>query len=304
MLGLARIAEKGPLVAISLAIGLLLVASVLPQFIPLLDLVSLPLTILSGAVMSYVCLRFGQQAAFQALFGGAAVLLLMSIVSHGNIWQLPLTGLMVWLPPALAALVLKRTVSLELALLLIAGVGVIVAFIVQLNAQAILDYWQSMLDLMMARAREQQSELFADEEFAERLKLFSVAMLRAIGVSVMAVAVGCLFIARSWQAQLFNVGGFQKEFHALKFGRAAALVALPVIVLSMVTSFGWLDSLALVLIFLFCLQGLAVVHSLVKQRNMSNGVLVVMYAFLILPHTMYLIGALGLTENLYPLRKS
>jgi hypothetical protein len=304
MLGLARIAEKGPLVAISLAIGLLLVAMVVPQLIPLMDLLSLPLTILSGSVMSYVCLRFGEQAAIQALVGGTLVLVVMSLVVFTNAWQLPLAGLMIWLPPSCAALILKRSVSLAMALMIIAGFGAAVVVVVQLNSDAISSYWQNLLQLMMERAREQQSDLFAEEDMSERIALFSNAMRDAIGVSVMAVAAGCLFIARSWQAQLFNPGGFQKEFHSLKFGRIAAIAALPIVVISMLSDIDWLDAIAMVVVFLFCLQGLSVVHALVKQRGLSQGTLVVMYALLILPHVMSLLSALGLSDNFYPVRKS
>lgn len=301
MLGLARIAEKGPMVAIGLAIGLLFLAMILS---PLIAFFSLPVLVLSGAVMAYVCLRFGEQAAIQALVGGALVLFLMSFLLQGSVWQLPLTGMLLWLPPAIAALALRYTTSLPISLLVIAAFGIAVAMVVQMNADAIVAYWQKSVSVLMEVMAEQRPDLMAGENFGQKLEQLLDVMLGATGVTVMVLAVGCLFIARSWQAQLFNVGGFQKEFHALTFGSSAGLVALAIIALSMFSEIGWLDAIAFVVIFLLGLQGLAVVHSLVKRRGLSTGVLVVMYTFCILPQVILLIAVLGLCDNFYPLRKS
>ena len=120
----------------------------------------------------------------------------------------------------------------------------------------------------------------------------------------MSVALGALFLARSWQAGLFNPGGFQKEFHALSLGRNAALVCVLVIVLSVVQNGQLAGAVAFVVIFAFFIQGLAVSHSLVKQRGMHRFWLYGIYVLLFIPHTMLLLAALGLADNMFRLRRA
>jgi uncharacterized protein YybS (DUF2232 family) len=61
---------------------------------------------------------------------------------------------------------------------------------------------------------------------------------------------------------------------------------------------------AMVAIFALFVQGLSVCHALVKQRGLSQGWLVGIYLLLLLPHTVLLLGALGLADNLYQLRQT
>jgi uncharacterized protein YybS (DUF2232 family) len=129
-------------------------------------------------------------------------------------------------------------------------------------------------------------------------------MTGAMGVSVMSVALGALFLARSWQAGLFNPGGFQTEFHALSLGKNAALSCVLVIVLSVVQNGQLAGAIAFVVIFAFFIQGLAVSHSLVKQRGMHRFWLYGIYVLLVIPHTMLLLAALGLADNIFRLRRA
>ena len=129
-------------------------------------------------------------------------------------------------------------------------------------------------------------------------------MTGAMGISVMSIALGALFMARAWQAGIFNPGGFQKEFHALSLGRNAALVCVLIVVLGVTIGGQLAGAIALVFVFAFFVQGLAVVHALVKQRGMHRYWLHGIYVLLMLPHTLLLLAALGLADNMFSLRRA
>ena len=51
------------------------------------------------------------------------------------------------------------------------------------------------------------------------------------------------------------------------------------------------------------IQGLAVLHGIVKIRGMSGGWLTGTYLMMILPHTSALVGALGIADNWLNIRQ-
>ena len=145
--------------------------------------------------------------------------------------------------------------------------------------------------------------LLTEEQLEEFITAMANMMTWSTGISVMSVALGALFLARSWQAGLVNPGGFQKEFHELALGRNAALLCLLIIVLSMFMGSQVSIAIAVVVIFAFFIQGLAVAHALVKQRGMHRFWLHGIYVLMLLPHTLLLLAALGLADNMFSLRR-
>lgn len=120
----------------------------------------------------------------------------------------------------------------------------------------------------------------------------------------MSFALGALFLARYWQAGLFNPGGFQQEFHGLSLGRNAAIACVIVMTMAIGQGGQLANAIVMVVIFAFFIQGLAVVHALVKQRGMHRYWLHGIYVLLMLPHTLLLLAALGLADNLFRLRRA
>ena len=112
-----------------------------------------------------------------------------------------------------------------------------------------------------------------------------------------------VFLARSWQAQMFNPGGFQQEFHKLRLGKSVALGVLVVAGLSLLTDWVFLSDVVVVLLATMMIQGLAVLHGIVKIRGMSGGWLTGTYLMMILPHTSALVGALGIADNWLNIRQ-
>ncbi len=106
------------------------------------------------------------------------------------------------------------------------------------------------------------------------------------GLIVTLAAVACLALARSWQAGLYNPGGFRVEFHALRLqGREllllialaviGALFAVPALIM-----LGWIPLLV---------SGVALVHGLVGLKGMNGLWLVAFYVVLLTTWPMILI---------------
>jgi len=116
-------------------------------------------------------------------------------------------------------------------------------------------------------------------------------------IMMLITGVTAVFLARAWQAKLFNPGGFQAEFHRLWLGKKVAIAVLVVTALSMVWPASLLTNVVIVSMAVMMFQGIAVVHGLVKIRGMSSGWIVGLYLLLMMPHTSALVGAMGIADN-------
>lgn len=312
MIGLARIADRGPFVAAGLAAALLLTALWLPALMAagnmsgllvLASIASMFFLIASAAVVAFVALRHGEWSALKVVGGCLVMLIVVSIGLYQSPVHVPLIASVFWLPAILAAMVLSRSVKLDFAVLTIVACGVVVVLGLSLATGDSNEFWRSQFggavvqeDASSVGISVEQQEVFIDT--------MARMMTGALGVSVISIALGALFLARSWQAGLFNPGGFQKEFHELSLGRNAALVCVLIVAAAIFLGGQLAGAIAMVVIFAFFVQGLAVTHALVKQRGMHRYWLHGIYVLLLLPHTLLLLAALGLADNLFSLRRS
>lgn len=118
-----------------------------------------------------------------------------------------------------------------------------------------------------------------------------------LAASIAMQAIFALVIGRSWQAMLYNPGGFRAEFYELRLNKNPALLYFAVTALTFgaASSSGapwWLLSgLPLVLVTT------AIVHNRVRARGMGVGWLVVYYFLMMLP-SFYLVAAcVGLSDS-------
>jgi len=318
MINLARIADRGPLVAAGLAAALLLLALWIPVILTggagggamvMASFLSIYALICSAAVVAFVALRHGEMSAVQVVGGCLLLLIVLSLVLYQSAVSVPLIATIFWLPAIFAAMVLNRTVKLDYAVItiVICGFAVVLGFTLVVGDPT--EYWRSQFGGSGVPIDEAAlaGQISAEDFEKQRLAIIdsiSSMMTGAMGVAVMSVAVGALFLARSWQAGLFNPGGFQKEFHALSLGKNAALVCVLVVALTIFQGGQLVGAIAAVVLFAFFIQGLAVSHSLVKQRGMHRNWLYGLYVLLIVPHTMLLLAALGLADNLFRIRRT
>lgn len=270
MLGLARYAMNGRRQAI--------VASMLSGMVPLLNLIS-------PAIVALVLLRQGGTAAMQVAIWAVLPLL-------GWAWVGDLTPLILLLGVLPMAAVLRRTQSWQPALLvsLLVGAGSEVALRLR---PGVLEQLQTQVGNFLAQSAADQPEISAE--------LLQTTLISMFGVMHMMVVISCLIIARWWQARLYNPGGFQTEFHALKLQPQVAGLLLLLFLLAGLgptALAGWAIYFSLPLL----VAGIALVHGLVKAKGWSGFMLVAFYLMLMSPPIMQIVAVFALIDSFYDFR--
>ncbi|WP_043528031.1 hypothetical protein [Litchfieldella xinjiangensis] len=106
------------------------------------------------------------------------------------------------------------------------------------------------------------------------------------GLIVMLASVACLALARSWQAGLYNPGGFREEFHALRLTPRELAVLVVLGVVGMVLG---LPALAMLAWVPLLVAGVALVHGFIGLKGMNGLWLVAFYILLVTTWPMILI---------------
>lgn len=106
------------------------------------------------------------------------------------------------------------------------------------------------------------------------------------GLVVLVAAVACLVLARSWQAGLYNPGGFREEFHAMRLTSRELAV---LVVLGIVGAALGLPGLGMLLWIPLLVAGIALVHGYIGLKGMNGLWLILFYVLLITTWPMILI---------------
>lgn len=263
----------------------------------LLSLFAPPLVVVSNAVVALVWLRLGPMKGLLAV---AIALVAGTIIAAFSGSPIVPAALMMsfWLPVILMAYVLRRTVSLNLAMLAgaaLALIGVVLTYAILENPALA---WQEVVQ-QVRQQTEQATGGANQQRVTEWLNSAGTWMTGFSAATQFVIAVSSLLLARVWQARMFNPGGLQKEFHGLRFGLAAGAGALLVVAASVFLQSELLTNLAIVVTVVFAFQGLAVLHALAAQLKLHMLFMVGTYGFLLLlaPTSIKMLGLLGLVDT-------
>lgn len=275
------------------AIGIVSVFSVLSLLVP-------PLAFLfCGVPVALITLRRGLNSALQVVVGSLCVSMILSVLLNIQALYVAVMLLTVWLPVCICAAVLRATesqVKMALSAAMIAAVFVIFMYV---NFADVELFWRELI-------REGLTAGLPDVEsaqFAEILKVAAPLMNAAVASSIVLSLIMALLTARWWQAELFNPGGFGREFRTFSLPRELALpVMLGVILVFLDDSFATLllRDLLVILLVLYMIQGIVAVHRTVNSREMSRNWLIAMYCLLLsLPQIMIVfIAWMGVSDTL------
>ncbi len=291
MKSLASFILRGQNQAILVAVGTGVLAMMMP-----------PLSLLSGAAVALTTLRSGMRSGAVVMLGSTAFVAGLTWLSLGNVLPALMFLGVLWLPLWGLGFILRETRSLALTTMAAGIFGIIGIIATYLILGDVTSWWKETLTTLFEPAMEAGGPL-ADPELVEKvLADLSKVMTGIAAAGFMLNTILCLYLARGWQAQLFNPGGFRSEFHELRFGHKAAVVSLAVIVLSMVP-LGGLSNVAaeimIVVLSLYVIQGLAMIHAVVAIKNLHVAWLIGVYmvAFFILPQLMAVVALLGLVDT-------
>ena len=274
MKALAAYIMKGRAQAIAISSGF----AILSLIFPLLGL-------LSGAAVGLVTLRSGPAAGM--LLTVATIVVVAAVASlTGTPLLLPtivsliVLLLLVWL----AGSVLRYTRSLAQSVTVVTLTGLLFIVVFHLSVGDTAAWWQSHFDEFFAQATE---SMMMDQQvvFQQNLETWSEIMTGFVVMAFLLNVIFSVFIARAWQASLYNPGGFQQEFHGLQFGKKVAIFSLVVATLALIPDnvIGYISKdLLMLVMMIYVLQGVAVVHALVSLKGLHWAWLIGLYLLVFL----------------------
>lgn len=293
MISLARFILKGYSQAALVAASMAMLGLLLP-----------PVAWLSGAAVALVTLVSGHRSGLlvTAIAGIGTAVLAGLILSAPEVAAYYV--LLVWLPVVMVAVVLRQTVSLVISLQLIAGVSLLGIIILYLFFPDFGEIWRSSLN-MMADDLIAKSEGTLDEQQLQQLIDQIVRILPGFfASSFMIGTMLSLYLARWWQAVIYNPGGFGKEFRAINLGKTSALIALAVALAGSFINADVFNAMLLVVFVLYLNQGVAVLHAVFAGRQLNAVWLFLVYLFMFfVPHTVVLLALAGLADTWIDFRR-
>ncbi|HET8707016.1 MAG TPA: hypothetical protein VFM46_12010, partial [Pseudomonadales bacterium] len=252
---------------------------------------------LGVAVAAVVVLRRGLNAGAYAVAG--------VIIPAGMMWQWgDPTSLFQVIVALAAAITLRATVSLPSALVALTVMSAVSLFGLQYLAadklQQMIHMNQEMLD------RLQSAQVVPAMEAQEAQQWLASFTLGAAVVGLSWMSLFSLLMARGWQAQLFNPGGFQQEFHSLRIPKSLLPILGGLAALLLLST----NAPAVLVLALagmpLMLAALGLIHCIVKRKQMNSGWLIALYGFAVItlggPLVVPLI-ALGVLDSLLDMRR-
>lgn len=196
-----------------------------------------------------------------------------------------------------AANILRTTVSWQWTLI---GAGIASAVAVSIVGVVA----SGDVDQVVAEVADLVAQVSAQAGVSEELSLVpDRTFVLGLLAWMVALTVVCgLFVARWWQALLFNPGGFREEFHGFRLEQRVAVILFAIVVAGVALPreyTPWIELMSLPLL----IAGVALIHSSVALMNWGVHWLGLMYfgLFFIGPTGAVLVG-LGLVDSILNLR--
>lgn len=292
---LAAYIMKGRLQAMTVAAALALLSLAFP-----------PVSIVSSASVALVTLRRGGKEGLYVLLCACLAAALLSVILKIGYQFALLYGVVLWVPVWLISLVLREGRNLGAAVEIAVVLGVLAVLGFYGYQEQPSQLWAGVLEAMMQPMLEAKPEDVPVEQIKQSAQAFAHFMTGAIAAgSVYGLLFG-LFLARWWQAALYNPGGFRIEFLGMKGHSKLAigtlvLVAVAALSSGMVAEISW--NMLVVLFVLYTFIGTAVLHASFAVMKGSRFMVPFLYLTLVMiPHVMVIIAICGLTDNWLNLR--
>ena len=252
--------------------------------------------LISPATVGLVLLRKGSQEGMVVLLWAALPLIASYFFGQGSSLLAVISGFSLLLTLA-AATVLSATRSWQWTILTSMSTATVVTLVIGLLLGVEIDLLIDRLNALFAEVAAQQSSQIEPVAASRPLVLGASALMLALSTVV------CLFVARWWQAMLYNPGGFGEEFRQLRLDMRVAglLIGVFVLVLYLPTEYRFWAELMLVPLLL---AGLSLMHYAVNVAALGSSWLVFMYIGLVVsgPVIGGLLVGLGLADSLLNLR--
>lgn len=275
---LAQFAMKGP----RYAAGIALVACMVPMMFWI-----------GAATLALVTLRHGASQGLNVFAWAAAPSLAWWLGLHDP------TAMVVLVSTFAMAMVLRASVSMRKTLLFGFGFSIVLGVLTPV-------LMPETIELLLSATDEILKQLAADAELEvtdELVTSFQALLVAFFAASFFVMSIVSLFIARWWQAALFNPGGWREEFHQLRLGSFEMAVIIAAMLLG--PSIG-LDGYILLFSGLvpIVVCGLALVHGLVGKKNLGGHWMVGFYvlAVVLFPTLIAIVALLAMLDSAIDIR--
>ena len=275
---LAKISMRGPTQAILLAS--------ITMLIPMMFW-------FSAAVVALVTLRKGFTQGAVVFFWTVlpAMVWLLSVQDPGALIVLVLSFVM--------ANVLRATTSWQFALIAGAFLSLILGWIAPFIMPGLIEVLMSLADEFFKELAKQ-----SDQEYNGEMQAgFQSLMIAGFASSFYGIAIGSVCLARSWQAKLFNPGGWQEEFYKIRVQPRLMLIMLSLVVITPVLG---LNTAVVIFtaIMLLIFSGIALIHGLIAKKKMTVQWLIGFYfsIFLLFPTVLILVAMIAIIDSFIDFR--
>ncbi|HFD11897.1 MAG TPA: DUF2232 domain-containing protein [Crenotrichaceae bacterium] len=276
----------------------------------ILSLVLPLLSSISSAAVALVTLRHGaREGGLIVLFSTAVLLAVAAVMQQDGTGAFVTAGVLfavLWLPVWLLSIVLRWSVSLPIALSFAGVIGLVAVTAMHVAMGDVYAWWRDVLDAGLGPILEQSGVPFKPGQIEETFDILARSITGVIGSALVISMMIALFIGRWWQSLLFNEGGFQREFHALRLDKRIAYGALVLMGIALFADSGAgsiVQDLIVVVMTLFMIHGLGLLHGIVAAKGISGGWLVAVYILMvILPQLAFLLAIAGLLDSQFDFR--
>lgn len=266
----------------------------------LLSLAFAPLTLFSAAAVVLVTLVQGIREGLVNIIVASVVLSLTTALLFGSGIIGADFALKFWLPSWVFAAVLLFRNSLNLTLLIVAGLACSGIIAVYLLVDSPAQEWLSLIKDELIPMLEQAGMQFPAAQQSEQQLQFMAQIMTgsAAGLFFIGQALAVL-LGRWWQSLLYRPGAFAEEYQQLRSGSAIAGLSLLIVLLVVTTKAELAVNLLFVVVALYVLQGLAVLHRLVNKCQVGSAWLVGGYVimFFTFPYGPVLFACVGMFDN-------
>jgi hypothetical protein len=272
-------------------------AALVAALVALLSLLIPLLGPISAAVVGLVTLRRGSLPGLRVVGLATLGASVLAALALGSPW--PAFGILAvfWMPIWILASVLRSSRSLVMTVqfAVIFGLTLVFALHALFGDPAI--YWLQLLEpFQQALVRDGivQADI-SQALFGELAKW----MTGGFAVALVLQTLAGLFIARGWQAVLYNPGGFGEEFRSFRLRRIVGVsILLLLLLLGFERGASLVADVLLVLAILPILQGLSVAHGVHRITGARAIWIVGLYVLLVffMPQVLFLAACVGLID--------
>jgi hypothetical protein len=295
MISLARFILKGHSQAALVAAVMAILGLLLPPFVWLSASTVALITLVGGY-------RQGTLVTVIAAIGLGLLAFLIQPVPEFAVYLVVFFILLLWLPMVMIAAVLRQTVSIVFSLQLIAAVCLAGIVIQYQFFPEFSENWYTLLNNMaddFVAQSNGQLDRAQLQDYVDR-----ISEPGSIAANYMISILLSLYIARWWQAVIYNPGGFGKEFRTIQLGKTTALITLALVAAAILAESDMFKAMLLVLLALYLQQGLAIMHAVFSGKQLNAVWLFPAYLVIIfVPYVMGLLVLAGLADTWIDFRR-